>query len=147
MMSISDLYPTGLHEQNIGHFASIVRLALLDNKIDAEEHRLLERLAVRLDITKSEFEAILKNPKKYPVNPPFSYEERLEHLYDLTKMMFLDKNPTIDKTSLMDRIAIGLGFPLENARAIVKEAIKFFLKEPDMEDFKKVIKNVNPMKH
>jgi len=147
MMSISDLYPTGLHEQNIGHFASIVRLALLDNNIDAEEHRLLERLAVRLDITKSEFEAILKNPKKYPVNPPFSYEKRLEHLYDLTKMMFLDKNPTIDKTSLMDRIAVGLGFPVENARAIVKEAIKFFLKEPDIEDFKKVIKKVNPMKH
>jgi len=147
MMSISDLYPTGLHEQNIGHFASIVRLALLDNNINTEEHRLLERLAIRLDITKSEFKAIIKNPKKYPINSPFSYEERLEHLYDLTKMMFLDKNPTIDKTSLMDRIAVGLGFPVENARAIVKEAVKFFLKEPDMEDFKKVIKKVNPLKH
>ena len=47
----------------------------------------------------------------------------------------------------MDRIAVGLGFPVENARAIVKEAVKFFLKEPDMEDFKKVIKKVNPLKH
>jgi len=59
----------------------------------------------------------------------------------------LDKNPTIDKTSTMDRIAVGLGFPAENARAIVKEAIKFFLKEPDVEDFKNVIKKVNPIKH
>ncbi|WP_298262715.1 TerB family tellurite resistance protein [uncultured Lutibacter sp.] len=146
-MSISDLYPTGLHEQNIGHFASIVRLALLDNVINADERRLLERLAIRLDITINEFEAILKNPNKYPINPPVSYEERLEHLYDLTKMLFLDKNPTIDKTSMMDRIAVGLGFPAENARLIVKEAIKFFLKEPDMDDFKKVIKQANPMKH
>ncbi len=147
MMSISDLYPTGLHEQNMGHFASIVRLALLDNKINTEEHKLLERLAVRLDISKAEFEAILNNPKNFPENSPLSYEDRIERLYDLTKMMFLDKNPTIDKTSLMDRIAVGLGFPIENARAIVKEAIKFFLKEPDMEDFKKVIKKVNPIKH
>ena len=146
-MSISDLYPTGLHEQNIGHFASIVRLALLDNKIHPEEHKLLKRLADRLDINKSEFEAILKNPKDFPENPPLSYEDRLEHLYDLTKMMFLDKNPTIDKTSLMDRIAVGLGFPVENVRAIVKEAIKFFLREPDMEDFKKAIRKVNPIKH
>ncbi|MFD0761619.1 TerB family tellurite resistance protein [Lutibacter aestuarii] len=146
-MSISDLYPTGLHEQNIGHFASIVRLALLDDVINADERRLLERLAIRLDITINEFEAILKNPNKYPINPPVSYEERLEHLYDLTKMLFLDKNPTIDKTSMMDRIAVGLGFPAENARLIVKEAIKFFLKEPDMDDFKKVIKQANPMKH
>jgi hypothetical protein len=108
---------------------------------------LLERLAVRLDISKVEFDAILKNPNNYPENPPVSYDERLEHLYDLTKMLFIDKNPTIDKTSMMDRIAVGLGFPVENARAIVKEAIKFFLKEPDMEDFKKVIKKVNLMKH
>lgn len=146
-MPISDLYPTGLHEQNIGHFASIVRLALLDNKINAEEHRLLERLAVRLDITASEFKDILKEPNGYPIDSPVSYDERLEHLYDLTKMLFLDKNPTIDKTSMMDRIAVGLGFPIENVREIVKEAIKFFLKEPDMENFKKAIKKANPIKH
>ena len=142
-MSISDLYPTGLHEQNIGHFASIVRLALRDNKIDEDEYILLKRLARRLDIAKSEFKLILKNPDDYPVNPPISYDDRLERLYDLTKMLFLDKNPTIDKTSIMDRIAVGLGFPVENARSIVKEAIKFFLKEPDMEDFKKKIRIVD----
>lgn len=146
-MSISDLYPTGLHQENIGHFATIVRLALLDTKIDAKEYELLERLTVRLDITKKEFDSILKNPNNYPVNPPVSYEDRLSRLYDLTKMLFLDKNPTIDKTSMMDRIAVGLGFPIENVREIVKEAIKFFLKEPDIDDFKIAIKKVNLMKH
>lgn len=146
-MAISDLYPTGLHEQNIGHFATIVRLSLLDNKIDSDELLLLKRLAKRLDISKAEFKEILKNPSDYPVNPPVSYNERIERLYDLTKMMFIDKNPTIDKTSIMDRIAIGLGFPIENARDIVKEAIKFFVKEPDIEDFKRVIKKANPIKH
>ena len=142
-MSISDLYPTGQHEQNIGHFASIVTLSLLDKKIDIEEHKMLKRLAKRLDISKSEFKSIVKNPGKYPVMPPVSYEERLERLYDLTKMLFLDRNPTIDKTSIMDRISVGLGFPVEKARDIVKEAIKFFLKEPDIEDFKRAIKKVN----
>jgi hypothetical protein len=145
-MSISDLYPTGLHEQNLGHFASIVKLALYDDKIDSKEKLLLERLAIRLDISTSEFEEILKNPSKYPISSPVSYDERLEHLYDLTKMLFLDKNPTIDKTSTMDRIAVGLGFPAEHARIIVKEAIKFFMQEPDMEDFKKAIKLANPLK-
>lgn len=142
-MTISDLFPTGLHEQNIGHFATIVRLALRDNIIDDDEHKLLKRLALRLDITNSEFKAILKNPDKYPVNPPVSYDERLERLYDLTKMLFLDKNPTIDKTSIMDRIAVGLGFPVKNARIVVKEAIKFFLKDPDIDDFKNKIKKVD----
>jgi len=146
-MAISDLYPTGLHEQNIGHFATIVRLALRDDVIDKDEYRLLTRLAKRLDITKMEFKSILKNPEIYPVNPPISYNERLERLYDLTKMMFIDKNPTIDKASIMDRIAVGLGFPVENVREVVKAAMIFFLKEPEIEDFKAVIKKVNPMKH
>jgi len=146
-MAISDLYPTGLHEQNIGHFATIVRLALQDDVIDEDEYRLLKRLAKRLDITKMEFKSILKNPGEYPVNPSVSYNDRLERLYDLTKMMFIDKNPTIDKVSIMDRIAVGLGFPVDNAREVVKAAMNFFLKEPDIEDFKAVIKKVNPMKH
>ncbi|NLP57067.1 TerB family tellurite resistance protein [Lutibacter sp. B1] len=146
-MTISDLYPTGLHEENIGHFATIVRLALMDGKIDSDEFILLKRLALRLDISKTEFKDILKNPTNYPENPPVSYEDRLERLYDLTKMLFVDRNPTIDKMSTMDRIAIGLGFPVEHARDVVKEAVKFFFKEPDLEDFKNKIKKVNPMKH
>jgi hypothetical protein len=142
-MSISDLYPKGLQQQNLGHFASIVKLALYDHKIDAKEKLLLERLAIRLDITASEFEDILKNPAKYPIVSPVSYEERLEHLYDLTKMLFLDRNPTIDKTSTMDRIAVGLGFPAKYAREVVKASINFFMKDPDIDDFKKTIKKVN----
>jgi len=144
-MSISDLFPTGKHEQNIGHFACIVRLALRDNNIDNNEYKLLKRLSVRLDISENEFKSILKNPEKYPINPPVSYDERLERLYDLTKMLFLDKNPTIDKTSTMDRVAVGLGFSAENAREVVREAARFFLKEPDVEDFKKAIRDVNPI--
>jgi len=146
-MSISDLYATGLHQQNIGHFATIVRMALLDSKIDDKELELLKRLAIRLDITDMEFKSILKDPTKYPVNPPVNLEHRMEQFYDLSKMLFLDIHPSIDKTSIMARIAVGLGFPIENADKIVKEAINFFLKEPDLEDFKKAIKKVNTIKH
>jgi len=145
-MSISDLFPTGKHKQNVGHFACIVRLALRDNNIDNNEYKLLKRLSVRLDISENEFKSILKNPEKYPINPPVSYEERLERLYDLTKMLFLDKNPTIDKTSTMDRVAVGLGFSAKNAREVVREAARFFLQEPDIEEFKKAIKSVNALK-
>lgn len=141
-MSISDLYPGGYHEQNVGHFATIVQLALRDKVINEEEQVLLERLAVRLDINKEEYKQILKDPFKYPIAPPVSHERRLERLYDLTRMMFLDKNPTIDKTSIMDRIAVGLGFPVAIARDVVKASIDFFLKKPDIEDFKKAIRKI-----
>ena len=84
-MTISELFPTGLHEQNTGHYATIVRLALLDGTIDKNELKLLKKLAKRLDISKEEYKVIVKNPSKFPVNPPVSYDDRLERLYDLTR--------------------------------------------------------------
>ncbi len=146
-MSISDLYPTGLHEQNLAHFASLVRIALRDGQIDSKERLLLERLSIRLDISSNEFTEIVKNPKKYPMVSPVSYEERLEHLFDLAKMLFIDKNPTIDKSSLLDRVAVELGFPIENARRVVKAATDFFSREPNLEEFKEAIKKVSVIKH
>ena len=121
-MSISDLYPTGLHEQNLSHFAALVRIALRDNQIDSKEKILLERLSLQLDISKAEFQEIMKNPMMYSFVSPVSYEERLEHFFDLSKMLFLDRNPTIDKTSLLDRIAVELGFPIENSTASCKSS-------------------------
>ena len=56
------------------------QLALLDNKIDTDEHILLKRLASRLDITKSEFDEILKNPENLPksslrhISRPIQYD-------------------------------------------------------------------------
>ncbi|SDX63577.1 hypothetical protein SAMN05444411_107100 [Lutibacter oricola] len=141
-MSISDLYPTGLHERNIGHFAAIVRLALRDNKIDDNEAILLNRLARRLNITKNEFKAILSNPARYPISCAVNFDDRLERLFDLTKMLFIDRKLTVDKASIMNRIAIGLGFPVEKAKVVVKAAIQFFIREPEMDDFKREIRNV-----
>ena len=109
-MSISDLYPTGLHEQNLSHFASIVKLALFDNKIDSKERLLLERLALRLDISKNEYEEILKDPGKYPITSPVSYDERIEHLYDLTKMLFLDKTQLLIKLQLWTGLLLVWAF-------------------------------------
>ena len=118
--------------------------------IKKEYNIYLDKLKYEMNITSlhpfiRNYEEIIKNPASYPMDTPIGYNERLEHLYDLTKMLFIDKNPTIDKTSMMDRIAVGLGFPVENVRLVVKEAIKFFLKEPDIEDFKNSIKKVNPI--
>ena len=36
-MAISDLYSSGEHKRNIGHFSDIVKLALLDGEIEKRE--------------------------------------------------------------------------------------------------------------
>ena len=69
-MSFSDLFDSEFKQRNKGHFSAIVRVALADDKFAPEEKLFLDKLAVRLEISQAEYEEILENPLKYPVNPP-----------------------------------------------------------------------------
>lgn len=142
-MSISDLYSSGAHKRDLGHFANIVKLALADDIITEGEQRLLDRMARRLDISESDYKAILKNPEKYPINPPVGYDRRIERLYNLTKMIFIDNEVVGDEAQVMRKVAIGLGFPTDNAEKVVDEAIHLAMNDNDLEDFTKAIKRVN----
>lgn len=142
-MSISDLYSSGKHKQEIGHFASIVKIAKTDNVITEGEQKLLDLAAKKLHINEHEYQEILKSPEKFPVNAPVSYDERIERLYRLTKMIFADDNVDKDQVSLMRKIAVALQFPLDNVEKVCDEAIHLVMNDNDLEDFTSAIKKVN----
>ena len=70
-MSFSDLFDSEFKNRNKGHFSAIVRVALSDGELPPEEKEFLDKLAIRLEISQAEYEEILENPSKYPINPPF----------------------------------------------------------------------------
>ncbi len=142
-MSISDLYSSGAHKKNIGHFASIVKLAMADHIITEGEQQLLERLAKWLEISEEEYKKIVKNPEKHPINPPVSYDARIERLYNLTQMIYADDEVSKDEVSVLKRVAVGLGFPQDNAEKVSDEALHLVMNDNDLEDFTKAIKRVN----
>lgn len=142
-MSISDLYSSGFRERNRDHFASIVRVALSDGDINDEERSFLNRLAKNLDITEEEFEEILENPMKYPINPPVLYDTRLERLYDIARMVYTDHIADDDEMNIMIRIGVGLGFTPGNVEHIVKKAMYLLNLGVDLDTFKEEIKHMN----
>jgi len=87
-MSILDLFTSGFRKRNEDHFASIVRVAMDDGVISEEEKGFLDRLAKNLDISDANYKKILKDFKSHPINPPLSYDSRLERLYDLSQMVY-----------------------------------------------------------
>jgi uncharacterized tellurite resistance protein B-like protein len=143
-MSIKDLYTSGFRDRNRGHFASIVRVALSDGEIVAEEKVFLDRIASRLDITEMEYKAILENPKTYPINPPTTYSRRLERLFDLTRMVFVDMDVKENQIEVLERMAVGLGFSPENTNYVVHKALALIVEGvDDVDDFASEIKNMN----
>ena len=142
-MSISDLYSSGKHKQEIGHFASIVKIAKADGVISEKETALLLKAGKNLNITESETILILNNPEKFPMNPPSNYEERIERLYRLANMILVDDKADLVEVQLMRKIAVGLHFSNENAEKICDEAIHLVLNNEDLDGFTEAIKNVN----
>ncbi len=142
-MGISDYNLSGEQKRNLSYFASIVRLALTDDVISEGEEKLLKRLANRFHILEDKYKEILEDPDKYPVSSPHSYEERIEHLFDLTKMVHADDDVTDEEAGVLKKFCVGLGFPLDNVEKVADEAIHLVLNDNDLEDFTKAIKYVN----
>ena len=90
-MSISDIYDNEFRKRNKDHFAAIVRLALSDDVITVDEQKFLNRLADNLNISNEDYKKIMKDYASHPINPPVSYDHRLERLYDLARMVMADK--------------------------------------------------------
>jgi len=142
-MSITDLYDSGFKSRNKGHFAAIVRVALSDGKIVEEEQLFLNRLAKNLEISQAEYDEILENPSKYPINPPYLYLHRLERLYDLSRMVFADGKIGPNQRNLMIRFATALGFTPSNVYYIVDKALSLLSLNVDLDTFVFEMQNMN----
>lgn len=143
-MSIKDLYTSGFIKRNNGHFAAIVRVALSDGDIVEAEKQFLDRLARKLTISESEYANILENPTAYPINPPTTYNRRLERLFDLVRMVYADLEVKDAQISVLERIAVGLGFAPANVTYVIQKALALVAEGvDDLDTFSDEIKNMN----
>ena len=142
-MSISDLFDSGFRNRNKGHFSAIVRVALSDGAITPEEQHFLDKLAIKLEISQAEYEKILENPLKYPVNPPLMHTHRLERLYDLARMVYADDVLGEKQRDLLTRFALALGFTAGNVGYIVDKALKLVDLNVDLDTFTYEMQHMN----
>lgn len=134
-MSFSDLFDSGFKGRNQGHFASIVRVAMENGHLSAEEKNFLDKLARQLEISDEEYSEILANPHKYPINPPYLHVQRLERLYDLSRMVYADHVLGPKQKEILTRFALALGFTPGNVNYIVDKALSLLVLNVDLDTF------------
>ncbi|MCW5519028.1 TerB family tellurite resistance protein [Aureitalea sp. L0-47] len=135
-MAFSNLFEHGERSRKLSHFASIMRMAMVDGILKEQEQLLLRRFAEKLDITDDEYKKIAKKPSIYPMEPSNSADVRLERILDLFKMIFADNEIDDDEKRLVERYAIGLGYTEEQAAKLIKKSIEIFQGGLDMEDYR-----------
>lgn len=142
-MSFSDLFDSGFKNRNKGYFASFVRIAYADNILTENEKIFLDRIALKLDISPEEFQEIVANPDKYPVDPPYLYIHRLERLYDLGRMVYADQVLGYKQKEILSRYALYLGFTPGNISYIVDKALSLLFLNVDLETFMYEMQHMN----
>ena len=142
-MKNSDLSLSKAHKKKLAHFANIVKLARVDGAITDEEQKLLNRMSGALEIQKEDYQKILENPDAFPINPPIGYDERIERLYNLTVMIYVNEEIVGDEVDLLKKIAIGLGFPDDNIEKISDKAIHLIINNYTLEKFNFKIKEIH----
>jgi uncharacterized tellurite resistance protein B-like protein len=114
-----------------------------DGVISGEEKAFLDKLADNLQVSPSEYQKILKDYMSHPINPPTSYDRRLERLYDLSRMVYADHHLGEKQTQMLERLGIGLGFSSTNIAYIVDKALKLVQAGVDLDNFRDAIRNMN----
>jgi uncharacterized tellurite resistance protein B-like protein len=134
-MSFSDLFDSEFKARNKGHFSAIVRVAIADGDLSKEEKEFLDKLAIRLEISPEEYVEILENPSKYPINPPYLHSQRLERLYDLSRMVYVDHFLGPKQKEILTKFALALGFSPGNVPFIVDKALSLLVLSVDLDTF------------
>lgn len=142
-MAFSELFDSGFKDRNKGHFSAIVRVALTDGSVSEKEKGFLDMLARQLEISDHDYQEILENPLKYPINPPHLYNQRLERLYDLGRMVYVDQHLGDRQVKMLKKLALRLGFTPGNVDYIVDKALKVIESGADIEQFTFEIRNMN----
>lgn len=142
-MSFSDLFDSEFKARNKGHFSAIVRVAIADGDLSEEEKQFLDKLKNRLEISDAEYEEILENPLKYPINPPSLHVQRIERLYDLSRMVYVDQVLGPKQKEILTKFALALGFTPGNVHYIVDKAFSLLMLEVDLDTFVYEMQHMN----
>ncbi|MFD0932435.1 TerB family tellurite resistance protein [Psychroflexus salinarum] len=125
-MSRHDFYENIRNSTRLNHFANLVNLAAIDGDIKPIEEKLLKRFSRKFDVSEENYEKILENPASFPVHAINLKTQRLEFLFDLLRIVYVDNKMDEAEEFLIRKYAVGLGFSEEQALVVINKSKKLF---------------------
>jgi tellurite resistance protein len=109
-MEIEELYESGERKIDRSHFRNLVMIAKADGPMGIEEKNLLNKIGTHIGLSPEQIERIIKNPKQFSSNTPYNREERFEQMINLVQMAQIDGNISDKEMTVLERVAVGIGF-------------------------------------
>ena len=113
------------------HFLRLYQIACADNNFDVLERKQLYKFAEQRGVETEHLDSILINPV-HQLEVPDSVEKKIEYLYDLALMIWVDKEVTEDEYNLLKKYCEAFEFLPENIAEICDYLIDCAKQEKDL---------------
>ncbi len=142
-MTILDALGSAEYRQHITLLATLIKLSYADGHLDEREWEIIQSVALKYGLNDPEgLKFLRKNYQKYSLDTPFSLDERIDQLYQLTRLVFADQKADENELKILRRAIIGLGFPVNKADLIYQTALDLVRSGKSKAEFDEVIRRL-----
>lgn len=136
-MNFSDFITHQGKRVNKDYFINLIQVSRSDGKIDQSELELLHKEGRKFGLTDPEIDKLISSESTHHYNPPYSLQEKFEHLYNVSVMILADDEVSESERKLLRRFAIEAGFDdktIESLMELLLEGIRNNESEEDLFD-------------
>ena len=108
-----------ISEKLKAHFLRLYQMAICDDDFSTQELKMLYKSAEERGVSPKHLDEILLNPINSKSLIPETLEEKVESLYDLTTMVWMDGVVTENEYAMLEKYVAMFGFVEENIKDIV----------------------------
>jgi hypothetical protein len=108
-----------ISEKLKAHFLRLYQMAICDDDFSTQELKMLYKSAEERGVSPKHLDEILMNPIHSKSLIPETLEEKVESLYDLTTMVWMDGIVTENEYATLEKYVAMFGFIEENVKDIV----------------------------
>lgn len=128
------------------HLIKLYLMAISDGHYSPEEQDLLVEIGKRYDYSEKDIVELTQNShlvlEQFPTDP----NQKLEYIYDLCKMMWIDKNIDVRETASFYNISKSMGIGAEKAHGILSILISGLRENADKKQLLKSCLNLFQVK-
>jgi uncharacterized tellurite resistance protein B-like protein len=115
-------------------FIYLVQVSRVDGRINKDELALLHKEGRKFGLTDPEIEKLIHSERDHHYQPPYSLEEKFEHLYNIAEMILADEVVTEKEEKMIKRFVIEAGFEYSKIDALISLVLKGVEKNISEED-------------
>ncbi len=123
-MSFSDFITNHGKKVNKDAFVYLVQVSKVDGKIKRSELNLLHKEGKKFGLTEPEIDHLIESEKEHHYHPPYSLEDKFDHIYNMAEMILADCEVTENEKKVIKKFAIEAGFEYSKIDSLIDVLIE-----------------------